>query len=716
MFDSKANVPKFYFLCAGLDETIFEVYEFYGVDQLSSLYEFNITLISKNCIVASEEVLNKNATLLINEGELFYPYSGLISEFRLIDNSTDYCMYKVILVPHFWLANLNMQSRVFVNTSLIATARKLLNDIGIPEEEVEESTVNKNGEMEFLVQYQESDLNFLCRLLEAEGVWFFFTENSLPMVDLSKERITITNQFESFKNPDGFKKAQFKELSGLEGENCINRIQIINRVVPEKACVKNYNYRDPATELIGISKIHNGTIGTVYEYGGALKNATAVQNAALVVSNRFSARSVQVEGAGTYGWFRAGLRIKIDGHYFCELDNEECVITQVAHYGSRKNGVAAYHNTFIGIPASVAKRYAPEKRTTIPKVPGILTAKIEADSSEYAALDDKGRYKVRLHFDSSDSPKLAASKYIRLSQPYSGQQYGFHFPARQGTEVLLACVDGDPNKPIGIGTVPNADTLSPVVNTNCQHNIIRTAGGNEILLDDTDGKQKLHLKTNSRHAVEMDDENGRITVKSAGNSSITIDDRNSSIEISIKNHRIALHNGDSSRISITTEKNNVITLDDKDSRMQISTSGGHAIVLDDNDKKISVTDSKGLSSVILDGENGLLFDTKGKIAFRAEKDIEIEGANVKIAASKGDIDINASNSICEKGSAITTKADGDIAIEGSSIEAKAKSSVDIKGSSAEINANTSAKIVSNAIVEINGKNMSVVKGAVVMVN
>lgn len=716
MFDSKANVPKFHFLCAGLDEMTFEVYDFFGVDQLSSLYEFSITLISKSCVVASEEVINKNATLLISDGALFYPYSGLISEFRMVDNTTDYCMYKVVLVPHFWLASLNMQSRVFVNTSLIATARQLLTGIGIPEEEVEISTIDKNSEIEFLVQYQESDLNFLCRLLEAEGVWFFFLERSLNNIDQSTEKIILSNQPESFKSLDGLIKVQFKELSGFEGENCINRIQLINRVVPEKVCVKNYNYRDPSTELIGISKIHNGKSGTIYEYGGAIKNADAVQNAAMVVSNRFSTRTVQIEGEGNYAWFRAGLRIKIEGHYCPEVEKEECVLTQVFHRGSRKNGVAAYNNTFIGIPSSVAERYAPEKRTAIPKISGILTAKIEADSSEYAALDDKGRYKVRLHFDSSDSPNLAASKYVRLSQPYSGQQYGIHFPAHKGTEILLACIDGDPNKPVGIGTVPNADSLSPVVNTNCQHNVIKTAGGNEILFDDTDGKQKLRIKTRSCHAVEMDDENCKISVKSAGNNSITIDDKNNTIELSIRNHRITLHNGDSSQISITTEKNNLITLDDKNSRMLISTSGGHAIVLDDNDKRITLKDSKGLSSVILDGEKGMLFDTKGEIAFRAEKDIKMEGANLKIAARKGDLEIDVTNDINQKCAAMKTKANGDIAIEGAAIEANAKSSVTVKAANAEINANTSAKIISDATAEINGKNLSLVKGGVVMVN
>ncbi len=716
MFDSRANVPKFYFLCAGLDEGTFEVYDFFGVDQLSSLYEFNITLISKNYAVASDEVINKNATLLISDGDHFYPYSGLISEFRQVDNTTDYCMYKVILVPHLWLASLNMQSRVFVNTSLIVTARQLLTDIGIPEEEMETTVINKSDEIELLVQYQESDLNFLCRLLEAEGVWFFFSEKSLLKIDQSKEKIIITNQSECFKGLNGLIKVQFKELSGFEGENCINRIQIVNRVVPEKACVKNYNYRDPATELVGISKIHNGKFGTIYEYGGAIKNAAAVQNAAMVVSNRFSTRSVQIEGEGNYAWFRAGLRIRIEGHYCSEIEKEECVLTQVSHCGSRKNGVVAYNNTFICIPSSIAERYAPEKHTIIPKIPGILTAKIEADGSEYAALDDKGRYKVRLHFDSSDSPNLAASKYVRLSQPYSGQQYGIHFPAHKGTEVLLACIDGDPNKPIGIGTVPNADMLSPVVNANCQHNIIRTAGGNEILFDDTDGKQKLHLKTRAHHAVEMDDENCKINVTSAGNNSITIDDKNNTIEISIKNHRITLHNGDSSQISITTEKNNLITLDDKNNKMLISTSGGHAIVLDDNDKRITLKDSKGLSSVILDGENGLLFDTKGKITFRAEKNVEIEGANLKIAACKGDLEIDASNAINQKCAAMNTKASGGIAIEGASIEANAKSSVNVKAATAEINTNTSAKIISDAIAEINGKNLSLVKGAAVMIN
>jgi type VI secretion system secreted protein VgrG len=137
-----------------------------------------------------------------------------------------------------------------------------------------------------------------------------------------------------------------------------------------------------------------------------------------------------------------------------------------------------------------------------------------------------GRYKVRLPFDLSDSKNYNASKYVRLAQPYSGSNYGIHFPSHDGAEMIVACVDGNPNKVMGIGTIPNPDTMSPVVSKNSRQSIIRTAGGNEMCMDDLEKKQKIHITTPDQNIVTLDDGNDNISIETTDKNRVILDDKN----------------------------------------------------------------------------------------------------------------------------------------------------------------------------------------------
>src|SRR5690606_3629366 len=113
----------------------------------------------------------------------------------------------------------------------------------------------------------------------------------------------------------------------------------------------------------------------------------------------------------------------------------------------------------------------------------------------YAELDAEGRYRVRFLFDTAERGEGQASKPVRMAQPHSGAGYGMHFPLRPGVEVALTCVDGDPDRPMISGTVPNPSTASPVAGGNNARNIIRTGGGNEINIADEDGAHRIKMTT-----------------------------------------------------------------------------------------------------------------------------------------------------------------------------------------------------------------------------
>jgi type VI secretion system secreted protein VgrG len=290
---------------------------------------------------------------------------------------------------------------------------------------------------------------------------------------------------------------------------------------------------------------------------------------------------------------------------------------------------------------------------------------------------------------------------MRLAQPYAGAKYGIHFPSHEGTEMVWACIDGDPDKPMGIGTIPNANTMSPVVGTNKTQNVIRTAGNNELLMDDTDKKQKIRMTTAAKHTLQMDDDAKNISLKSTKGNELLLDDKNECVKWNGASHSITMtYKSGSEGIVINTKDGNVINIDDKNKKIIIQSKAGHTVEMDDNGKKMVLADCAKKNTVTLDGNGGLILDSKGKIEIKAQQDLVVTAANIKITAN----------------AAIEAKATMDMKLKGMNLEAKGDIGVKIEGGvNAELKGGAQTKI-SGAMTDISGSAMTKVQGAIVMIN
>lgn len=707
----KANEAQFHFICGDLDERTFEVADFSGVESMSTPYRFDITLLSIKPDVTPEEIIGKPASLFIfREGE-YVPFSGIINEFQLVDRNVDFCTYSARLVPRLWLLGINQQTRIFQNKNVLEIIKEVLDGNNITEYDVSAGSYSKQ---EYVVQYQESDLNFISRLMENAGIWYFFKEMSLLPEEVGAgstiEKMVITDKPSLFSDIDGESTIIFRSTSGLheriedESKESVNQIRYEKHVIPKEVLLKNYNYRKPEVELTGKQVMNNGFEGTVYQYGGDYKDPGDAQNAAKVLSNRIQSHQSSVSGLSNCRGFRAGHRFTLEDHFRDEL-NTTYVFTQVIHTGGHlagAAGVVTYENRFRSITSSAAENFAPEKKTAVPKVNGVLTAMIEANGGEYASLDETGRYKVRLPFDlAEEKNNCKGSKAVRLAQPYSGAQYGMHFPVHEGAEMVLACIDGDPNKPVGIGTVPHANTISPVVDQNKFQNIIRTAGGNELLMHDEDGKQRVQLTTKNSHVVTMDDENRKVSIVSTDKNAVVIDDKNTKVEINSGKNGLTMSYGDKDEsIVVTTSAGHVIKLDDTNERLTIQTKGGHIFDMDDSGNKIMVRDKSSKNTVTLDGGGGLILDSKGKIEIKAQQDLSISAANIKINANMK----------------MEAKSGMDMKLQGMNTEVKGDMGMKLNaGMNMEVKGGIQTKL-GGTMVDIAGSAMTKIQGAVVMIN
>jgi type VI secretion system secreted protein VgrG len=186
------------------------------------------------------------------------------------------------------------------------------------------------------------------------------------------------------------------------------------------------------------------------------------------------------------------------GHRFGLVDHHESgferdyLITAIEHRvgeaipgeaPGEHDGPGRYTASFEAIPLDVP--YRPEATTPWPSIHGIMHGHVEADGTGvYAEIDEQGRYKVRLPFDSGNAAGAAVSRWIRMAQPYTGPGYGTHQPLHRGTEVLVAFIDGDPDRPIIVGSVPNAHTGSPATRANATQTVSETAAGIRVETED----------------------------------------------------------------------------------------------------------------------------------------------------------------------------------------------------------------------------------------
>jgi type VI secretion system secreted protein VgrG len=723
MPSQKANRAQFYFCTAGLPMETFEVMNFSGADRISSVYKFSLMLISGRADIAPDDVVNKAATLyMFRDGE-YYPYSGIVSEFRFVGKSLERASYALTLVPKLWLLNLNVQTRIFQKKKVNQIVKLVLDGANLSDYYTFQVDDGKYTELEYVVQYQESDLNFISRLMEAAGIWYFFNENPLLAEELDgscgAEKLMISDKPSSFDFVATTSDVLFRSVSGMteqidnDDKESVHDFESLRQIVPKEVLLKDYNYRTPEIDLSGRKQVKSGDVGTVYAYGGHFKNITEADRLAEIAANRFASRKLVYEGSSNCRGLRAAKRFTLQEHFLDTL-NGKYVVTQVTHQGSHtmegdSSNVYTYVNHFSCIPAAQADIFRPLAITPVPRVNGIMTAAIEANGSNYAALDDMGRYKVRMPFDLSNSKNYEASRYIRLAQPYSGSNYGVHFPSHEGAEMVWACIDGNPDRPLGLATIPNANTVSPVASANKEQNLIRTAGGNELLLDDTDAKQKVRLTSKSQHTLQMDDDLKCVFVETKDQNKLLLDDKNECASWNAKSHTITMtYKSGSEGIVITTADGHVINIDDKNKKLTIQTKAGNVMEMDDNGKKICLADAAGKNKVTLDGNGGkLLLDSQGEITITASQDLTIKAANIKME-SQGKIDQKATTDFNIAGMKISEKADMDVEVKGMNIKMEAQMNMGLKG--------TMQAKLEGMMTEVSADVMAKVKGTMVMIN
>jgi len=424
-------------------------------------------------------------------------------------------------------------------------------------------------------------------------------------------------------------------------------------MIPKSIKLRSQNYRTPESLPEGICEGGGGGSvgrwGSIYEYGGGFKNADEAARQADLYMRRLQVENMRTEGMSRCTAFRAGRLAAVTpgvGDFLIVSVSHTGGINAVA--GGADSGVYTYNNVFCCIDSSLKMHYAPPLLAVPPRTGGLITAPVEALGEEHPNLDEMGRYRVKLPFDVSETADYRATKDIRVSQPsggnVGGRQYGIHFPSKQGAEMVMGYVDEDPNKPLGLGFVPNADAPSTVCCDNRDQNVIRSWGGNELVMDDTRGAEKITLSTPDKFEnyddrvktwkkrldkVLKELEYDEIEKK---NSELLLDNEEQQVVLRAWMHKIVMrYHTEGCGIGLNTLSGHQIRMDDIGRKVAITTPGGNSITMADWEKVTSIVSAGDENSIVLDGGKRRIRvrTNAGNVMEMADKDNIITISNAK---------------------------------------------------------------------------------------
>lgn len=477
----------------GLAPDTLRVAELRGREAISQLFAFELVAVTADPdAVHAELVAGATACLVfLEDGAEQRRIHGMLTAVReQLDTEPSHATFRLSFGPRAFRLTMVDTLDIFMDLSVPEIIAKKLELVGLEpgRDFALRLDTPRYDKREFVVQYRESDLAFISRLTEHLGVSFFFEH------DEGRDVLVFADDASGFRPCEGGGHAHFRPRGERRD---VYALEKSTRLIPAAYVVRDYNYRKPQLDLTAMAEAPDGFGGGVVEYGAHFKTPDEGQRLATIRAEEQRCTRRVYEGESDVPTLAAGAKCHLEGHSRGDLD---LLLFEVVHtckqaaLGAADPGDAGYRNTFRAIPAEVPFR--PARVTPKPKVHGVLTGIIDAATrGQYAELDDEGRYRVRFLYDTAPTPQGRASRPLRMMQPHAGPGYGMHFPLRPGVEVLITCIDGDPDRPIIAGTVPNPRTASPVDAGNAPRNVLRTGGGNELNLDDTAGAERIKLTT-----------------------------------------------------------------------------------------------------------------------------------------------------------------------------------------------------------------------------
>ncbi len=535
---------------AGVDQLL---ERFEGEEGLSRPYSFVLGFWSSNVNIGPRDLIGKEVTVTLSpEGGKPRYFNGIVRHLQAGERSgRGSRFYQIEMVPYFRLLTEISNSRIFETKSAVDIVKTILGEHSI---QFDDSGIQKTHvTRDYCVQYRETDFNFISRLLEEEGIFYFFTHEQ------KKHTMVLGDGATTYTNPN----LTLSYLSGTTtGGATILSWEHAYDFIPQRWAQTDYNYLTPTTSLATNtpSQLNAGSYPKQFEmfdYPG-LYAKTADGTPLTTYRMEEDEALFDTAHARTISGDLAPGAIFSITHDLSDESGKSWVAVSVHHSarddtqlnisGQNAEGTH-YGNDILAMPSTVVFR--PPRSTPKPYIHGLQTALVVGPSGEEIYTDKYCRIQVQFYWDRTDT----SSCWIRVAQGVAGRQWGMQYLPRVGHEVVVSFLEGDPDRPLVIGSVYNADNMPvytlPDNKTQSGYKSRSSLNGtadnyNEFRFEDKKGSEEVFLQAEKdlNVVVENNDSlkvgnnqtiqvtNDRTETVTKGNESVTIAQGNRTVAVS----------------------------------------------------------------------------------------------------------------------------------------------------------------------------------------
>ncbi|MDJ0840174.1 MAG: type VI secretion system tip protein TssI/VgrG [Acidobacteriota bacterium] len=620
---------------------------------ISSLYLIQARIKTADKSLDFKKMLRTEAEIVLKCGDEMKDdriFSGIITRFtqcrtrhgNLKNASNQAFAYTVEIRPHLWMITRQFRSKVYQNKTCRDIVSDVLSEHGIKNHWKLTGSLRMR---EYCVQYRETDFNFISRLLEDEGICFYFDQEDGSVVFTNhagghmKCRPKAGARYVEEISPR-FQFGKHEFISDFNYEEIVTTGSFVHQ---------HYNYETSQVNLQVTDEEDTApAFSDVERYEHTLNYVDRSEGSAMARLRREEAVSSAKVGRGTTSSrsFDAGFSFTMTDHFRDSLNVSwvltSCMIT--AEQGQ-------YKCQFTALPSDVVFR--PPRRAERPRVTGLQTATVTGPSQSKVYLDEMGRCKLQFHWDREGENNDRSSMWVRVSNNYAGKDYGIQWIPRVGHEVLVTFIDGDPDLPVVTGRVYNDFNTAPLGPVNKWQNIIKSIKDNHIMFDDKDGNELVDVRAEKNmNTLVIQDDTQRI-----GN--------NRTIDVGV-NHTETIGKDMSIRIGKNLNEQVGANYTESVGANMSTTVGANEV------RSVALNSS---SSV---GQNYTM-------AIGQQAGVQV-GKNIGVSGGKKAlVDIADELTFSVGNATVVLKKNGDIQIKGKKINVKASGTITMKGSKIEMN-------------------------------
>ncbi|HLL82308.1 MAG TPA: type VI secretion system tip protein TssI/VgrG [Longimicrobium sp.] len=653
----------------------------HGEERISGLFRYTLEMVSDDAELSFDSVVGEGATVTIGlaSGGTRIIH-GIVARFTQAGTGSRGTVYHAELVPKLWLATLAADCRIYQNQTAPQIIEALLDELTVTDRR--NALTATYTAREYCVQYRETAFQFVTRLMEEEGIFYFFEHAD------GVHTLVLADDADAHAATPDLATARYSQTAtSAELEDVVTQCTWERQVTTGKYTLDDFSFLTPSTNLAVTVEGAAGTM-ELFDYPGGFAATDAGERVAKLRLESYEATAKRLNGESTCRAMTAGFAFTLAGHGRAEL-NAEYVVLSLAMHATQKE----YGNRFEAFPKATPFRAPLAARK--PSIPGTQTALVVGKSGEEIWTDKYGRVKVQFHWDRKGTSDENSSCWVRVAQGWAGQGWGSVFIPRMGQEVVVSFLDGDPDRPLITGSVYNAEQTVPYTlpddGTKSTVKSKASKAGtayNELRFQDLKDSEEIFVHAGKDMKVEVVNDR-------------TIDVQHDETH-TVKNARtLTVSEGDQA-LTVTKGKRTV-TVSEGDETLTVS-KGKRTVDVSAGDEAHTVG---GKRSVAVAGDE--THDNSAKFTQSCTGDYTLNVTGNLVIKATGSVTI-------ESQQGMKLKAAMSLAAEGLDATLKASTGLTLKGLNVDVAADAALTAKSNASTSVESSGITAVKGSLLKLN